>query len=62
MFNSTFPVTTGQLLDNVLPEQQAQYASYFRAVHWSIESGVVASNHKERRKYWADWYKFAANC
>lgn len=42
----------------VPPEQQASIADLFRATSDSIDGGVVASSHRERKRYWQHWRAF----
>ena len=45
-------------MENLPPQQQAEYANLFRASRSDIDAGVVAANHHERKRYWGHWVRF----
>ena len=40
------------------PEQQASFSSLLQTKGQSIDAGVVAASHKERKRYWHHWERF----
>ena len=49
------------MLEGLPPERKAKVTGLFRAAKRFIDAGVVAANHRERKRHWKHWHTWATH-